>query len=179
MLSSALLLGGGGGRADLAADAPLGVELVRRRVGGEPLLDVERRPVAPGVGTGDGDLDGLAEPPVVLAGAVGDELHAADGGSQAWPAAAEDVDVAPLEVVVAGRHEAAPRLQVPDEDAVAGRRVELQADRRVGAGLPDRARLHVERVHALVRPRRAREQQRARVLLRLCSGGLRIQGYIW
>jgi len=139
-------------RVTLRADATLGVELVRRRVAGEPLLDAEPGLGARGRGVvpSGGDLHGLAVPAVVRAVAVGGEVHPARRRRQAGRPVAEDVHVAALVVVVAGAHEPAPPGQVQDGEAGAVGGPESQADHGVRPGLPDRPRLHVDRVHAPV-----------------------------
>lgn len=127
-----------------------GGEPVRRGVGGEPLLDVEPPLRAPAVRAGGRHLDVVAVPPVVGAGAVGGEVHPARRRREARAAAAEHVQVAPLVVVVAGAHQAAPPLQVGDPHAAPVRAGELHADRRVRAALPRGPRPHEHGVHAVV-----------------------------
>jgi hypothetical protein len=97
----------------------------------------------------DGDLDVVAVPPVVRPGAVGGHPHPARRIRHARPAAAEDVEVAALEVGVALAHLPAPRRQVRDPHAVAVRAGQLQRHVRVRPGLPDRPRTDVHCVHAL------------------------------
>jgi hypothetical protein len=136
-------------RARAGAVVDDGLELERRRVGGEPLLDGEQLLRAPPVRAGDGDLDVVAVPAVVRAGAVGGHAHPAERLRHARPAAAEDVEVAALEVGVALPHLPAPRRQVRDPHAVAVRGCQLQRHVRVRPGLQDRPRPDVHRVHAL------------------------------
>lgn len=124
-------------------------ELVRRRIGGEPLLHRELLLSARLVYSGGRDLDVVDVPPVARPGSVGGEIHGADRAGQARAATAEDIEVSPLEVVVAGAHEPAPRLQIFDPDPVPGCVVESQADDGVGPTLDDRTRPHVHRVHAI------------------------------
>lgn len=136
---------------DLMAPIHSGVQLVRRRVVGQPLTDIEERLGAGDVGPGGGDLDVLAEPSVVGPGAIGCEVEAADRcGEAAGPPAAERVELAPLEVVVVGAHEAAPRLEVRDLEAVATGVAESEADLGVCAGLDHGSRAHVQRVNTLI-----------------------------
>ena len=99
--------------AAAAAEVADGLELVGRGVGGEPLLDGEELLRAPLVRARDGDLDVVAVPAVVRAGAVGGQPHSARRLRHAGPAAAEDVQVAALEVGVALPHEPAPRRAGP------------------------------------------------------------------
>lgn len=120
-----------------------------RGVGGEPLFDLEIFLGAVLVDAGGGGLDVVAVPTVAGSGAVGGEVHGADGAREAGAAAAEDVEVAALEVVVSRAHEAAPGLDVVDADAVARGVVEGGADLRVRAAFDDRARPHVQSVHAI------------------------------
>ena len=84
--------------AAAAAEVANGLELVGRGFGGRAR---------------DGDLDVVAVPAVVRAGAVGGQPHSARRLRHAGPAAAEDVQVAALEVVVALPHEPAPRRAGP------------------------------------------------------------------
>jgi hypothetical protein len=136
-------------RAGAGAVVDDGLELERRRVGGEPLLDGEQLLRAPPVRASDGDLDVVAVPAVVRAGAVGGHAHPAERLRHARPAAAEDVEVAALEVGVALPHLPAPRREVRDPHAVAVRACQLQRHVRVRPGLQDRPRPDVHRVHAL------------------------------
>jgi hypothetical protein len=132
-----------------AAVVANGLELEGRGVGGEPLLDGEQLLPAPLVRARGGDLHVVAVPPVVVAGAVGGQPHPARRLLHAGPAAAEDVQVAALEVGVALPHEPAPGGQVRDPHAVAVRGGQLQRDVRVRPGLQDRPRPDEHRVHAL------------------------------
>lgn len=107
-----------------ATVVPNSGELVRGRIGGQPLLDREELLAARNVGPSGGDLDVVHVPAVVGAGSVGGEVQGADGGLEAGTAAAKNVQIAPLEVVVTGAHQSAPGLEVPDLDPVAIRVVE-------------------------------------------------------
>ena len=90
----------GGARSCGGAFVADGLELVGRGVGGQPLLDGEQLLRAPLVRARDGDLDVVAVPSVVRAGAVGRHPHPARRRGHARAAAAEDVDLAmPVEVV--------------------------------------------------------------------------------
>lgn len=96
-----------------------------------------------------GDLDVVAVPAVVGPRPVGGEIHGADGGCEAGATAAENVEIAPLEVVVAGSHQPAPRLQIRDPNTVAVGVVECEADDGVGSSLDDRPGSDVHRVHTI------------------------------
>lgn len=97
-----------------------------------------------------GHLHVLAVPAVVGARAVGGEVEAAQRRREAaGPAAAEDVQVAALVVVVAGAHEAAPGFKVLHDDRAAGGVAEGEPDLGVGTALDHRSRPHVHGVDAL------------------------------
>ena len=83
---------------------PNGSEVIGGGVGGEPLLDGKERLSTVEVGPSGGDLDVVALPAVVRAGAVGGEVHCAERGSETRSCAAEDVEVTPLKVIVVGAH---------------------------------------------------------------------------
>ncbi|KAK3042997.1 hypothetical protein RJ639_000974 [Escallonia herrerae] len=101
------------------ARVPDGGELVRRGVGGQPLLHREELLGTGDVGAGGGHLHVVDVPPVVRAGTVGGQVHGANRAGQTRASAAEDVEVTPLEVVVARAHQPAPGLQIVDAHAVA------------------------------------------------------------
>lgn len=128
---------------------PDGSELVGGGVGGEPLLDGEQLLSAGLVDPSGGDLNVVDVPAVAGAGAVGGEVHGADGGGQTGDSAAEDVEIPPLEVVVSGAHQPAPRLQIVDPDSISVRVVHSQADDRISPSLYDRSRSHVHRGHTV------------------------------
>ncbi|RAL43978.1 hypothetical protein DM860_014115 [Cuscuta australis] len=116
---------------------PDGVELVRRSIGGQPLVHRKRLLATVLVDSGDGDLDVVTVPAVVRAGPVGGEVHEADRPSQTRAAPAEDVQIPPLEVVVIRAHKPAPGLEVVDPDPIAAGVVESQRDVRIRSGFQD------------------------------------------
>lgn len=101
------------------------------------------------MGPGGRHLDVVDVPAVVGAGAIGGEVESANRGGKAGSAAAENVEIAPLEVVVVGSHQPSPGLQVPDLDAVAVAVVEPHVDVGVRPSLDDRPGPDVNCVHAI------------------------------
>ena len=102
-------------------------QLIRRRIGGEPLLDRKERLLARDVSPRGCDLQVVTVPPVVRTRSVGGQVQSADRGGQARAASAENVEIASLKVVVSRTHQPAPRLQITDLDPVPIRIV--QSDR--------------------------------------------------
>ncbi|KAK3033394.1 LOW QUALITY PROTEIN: hypothetical protein RJ639_033901 [Escallonia herrerae] len=119
--------------------------LVRRGVGGQPLLHREELLGTGDVGAGGGHLHVVDVPPVVRAGTVGGQVHGANRAGQTRASAAEDVQVTPLEVVVARTHQSTPGLQIVNAHAVAVGVVQGQSDVRVRPGPYDRAGPDVDR----------------------------------
>lgn len=79
-------------------------ELIGRSVGGEPLLNGELLLRARRVDAGGGDLDVIAVPTVMGPRAVGSKVDRTNRPIQAGASAAEDIEVAPFEVVVTRTH---------------------------------------------------------------------------
>ena len=79
----------------------------------------------------------------MLAGAVGGDVDGADRAGEPGTSAAEDVEIAALEVVVIETHETSPSLQISDVDAVAVGIIQFQADLGVCSSLDDRSRPNV------------------------------------
>lgn len=127
-----------------------GSELIGRCVACDPLLHCEELLSARHVGTRGGDLDVVAVPAMVRTGPVGGQVHGADGCTQARSTAAENVEIAPLEVVVAGAHEASPCLQIGDLDRPSSVVVECEADDGVCPTFEDGPSSYVHHVHAAV-----------------------------
>lgn len=98
---------------------------------------------------GGRDLHVIAVPTVVVPGPVGGEVEPAQWRADAGPKPAEDIEVAAL-IVVVGRFHQAPRLQIRDPDRPPRQITQYQADPRVSPGLDQRARLHVDGVHAVI-----------------------------
>lgn len=134
----------------VGAVVPDGGEVVGGCVQREPLLDRELQLGAGDVGPRGGDLDIVAVPSVMWARAIRGQVHGADGGAEARAAAAEDIEVAPLEVVVTGRHQPSPSFQVRHVHQLPVHIIEPQADDRVRPALEDRAGPDVHRVDALL-----------------------------
>lgn len=133
-----------------AAIVPDGGQLIRRHIFGEPLLDRELLLSAGPVDPSQGGFHVVDVPAGVSAGTVGGQVEAADRGGQARCSAAEDVKIAPLEVVVVGAHQAAPRLDIRDLEVVTVAVVQPDADDGVGPASDDGSSPNVQRVHAIL-----------------------------
>nr|GMC67462.1 hypothetical protein DM860_014115 [Ipomoea batatas] len=96
-----------------------GGELIRRRIGGQPLLHREKLLVARLVDSGDGNLHVVTVPAVVRPGAVRSEVHITDPTRQARAARTENVQVTPLEIVISRAHKPSPSLEIIDPDTIA------------------------------------------------------------
>lgn len=127
-----------------------GSELIGRCVTCDPLLHCEELLTARHVRTRGGDLDVVAVPSMVRTGPVRGQVHGADGSTQARSTAAENVEIASLEVVVAGAHEASPCFQIRDLDRPSSGVVECEADDGVCPTFEDGPSSYVHHVHAAV-----------------------------
>lgn len=125
-------------------------EVVRWRVECKPPFDLEQLLGAGDVGARWGDLHVVTVPPGVGPRSIWGEVHGTDRRAEAWAPAAEDVEVAPLEVVVASRHQPAPLHKVRHVNFIPVLVIELQGYVRVRPTADDGAGPDVDRVHALV-----------------------------
>jgi len=89
---------------DVWAVVPYSPELIRRPVGCDPLLHREQRLRAVRVDPGGSDLDVVYVPAVMGPRPVRSYIDGANGLIQAWTSTAENVEIAPFEVVVTRLH---------------------------------------------------------------------------
>lgn len=95
---------------------PYGGEFKRRDIGGQPLLYCKQLLSTGYVGPRCGHLHVITVPAVVVARSVGSEVQGARRRGQARRSPAENVQIAPLVVVVPRLHYPSPGLQVRDLD---------------------------------------------------------------